>query len=226
MQKIRAILFDVDNTLIDFMGMKQEGCRAAARAMVLAGLPMTEVEAYDRLMETYFSVGIESNEAFSKFLKSTGNFDHKILAAAINAYIKAKNKRLKPYPTVKPTLKKLREKGVFLAVVTDAPKTKAYQRLLGMGIEQYFRFVVGYEDTNAMKKTGLPLKLALETLKRQVPSLTNGETLVVGDSIERDVVPAANLGLQTAVCTYGQACVEVGDADFRLNSFRDLLRVV
>jgi putative hydrolase of the HAD superfamily len=226
MQKIRAIFFDLDNTLIDFMGIKQESCRAAAQAMVSAGLPMGEVEAYDRLMPAYFAVGIESNEAFSEFLKSAGHFDHKVLAAAINAYLNAKNKRLKPYRNVKPTLKKLHSKGVFLAIVTDAPKTKAYQRLLSMKIEPFFRFVVGYEDTNTPKNTGLPLKLALETLKKQMPSIENGEILMVGDSMERDVLPAGKLGLQTALCMYGQASVQAGEADFKLNDFKDLLLVV
>jgi phosphoglycolate phosphatase-like HAD superfamily hydrolase len=226
MQKIRAVIFDLDNTLIDFMGIKQESCRAAAHAMVLAGLPMTEVEAYDRMMQAYFAVGIESNEAFSEFLKSTGNFNHKVLAAAINAYLTAKSKRLKPYRNVKPTLKKLHSRGVFLAVVTDAPKTKAYQRLLSMKIEPYFRFVIGYEDTNTPKNTALPLKLALETLKKQIPNIENGEILMVGDSMERDVLPAENLGLQTALCMYGQTTVEAGEADFKFNDFKDLLRVV
>jgi phosphoglycolate phosphatase len=226
MQKIRAIFFDLDNTLIDFMGIKQQSCRAAARAMVSAGLPMSESEAYDRLMQAYFAAGIESNEAFSEFLKSTGHFDHKVLAAAINAYLDAKNKRLKPYRNVKPTLKKLHNKGVFLAVVTDAPKTKAYQRLLSMKIEPYFRFVVGYEDTNTPKNTGLPLKLALETLKKQMPSISNTEILMVGDSVERDIVPAAGMGLQTALCMYGQTTAQAGDADFLLNNFKDLLHDV
>ena len=35
---IKAVLFDLDNTLIDFMRMKKEASRAAAYAMVEAGL--------------------------------------------------------------------------------------------------------------------------------------------------------------------------------------------
>lgn len=187
---------------------------------------MKESEAYDRLLQTYFSVGIESNEAFSEFLKSTGQFNHKILAAAINAYLQEKNKCLKPYRNVKTVLKKLQSKGLFLAVVTDAPKTKAYQRLLGTGIEPYFRFVVGYEDTNNPKNTGLPLALALKILKKEVPSLANGEILMVGDSVERDVTPAMNMGLQTALCNYGQKSLKVGNSTYELNEIKDMLRIL
>jgi putative hydrolase of the HAD superfamily len=107
MQKIRAILFDLDNTLVDFIKMKEESCRAAVQAMVASGLRMKENEAFDRLIKKYFLVGIESDNAISEFLKDVGQFDYKILAAAINAYLDAKSKCLKPYPNVKVVLRML-----------------------------------------------------------------------------------------------------------------------
>ena len=97
-----------------------------------------------------------------------------------------KNKCLKPYPNVNPVIKRLHGRGIFLAIVTDAPKTKAYQRLLSMGIEPCFKFVVGYEDTNNAKHTGLPLMLALEMIRKELLDITNTEILMVGDSMERD----------------------------------------
>jgi beta-phosphoglucomutase-like phosphatase (HAD superfamily) len=47
MYRIRAILFDLDNTLIDFIQMKEESCRAAVKAMATSGLQMKE----DKLKE-------------------------------------------------------------------------------------------------------------------------------------------------------------------------------
>jgi putative hydrolase of the HAD superfamily len=226
MRKIRAIFFDLDNTLSDFMRMKEEACRAAVRAMIDAGLDMTQEEAYVILMKTYSAVGWESDKAFSEFLKSVGQFDHKILAAAINDYLKTKNDFLKPYPNVESVLQKLRKEGIILSIVTDAPKTKAFQRLLTMGIERYFRSVVGYEDTGREKQTGLPLMLALNRLKREVPGIANSEILMVGDSIERDLVPAKKLGLQTALSKYGQITEETGTADYELTDIKDLINFV
>ena len=226
MRKIKAILFDLDNTLSDFMLMKEEACRAAVRAMITAGLKMPEEEAYSQLMETYFVIGLESDHAFTEFLKCVGQFDHKILAAAINGYLKAKNNLVKPYPNVKLILQKLKKKGVLLNIVTDAPKTKAYQRLLMMGIEPYFKFVVGFEDTGSRKHTGLPLMLALEILKKEVPDIMNSEILMVGDSIERDLLPAKKLGLKTALSKYGQRTEETGTADYELTDIKDLVNIV
>ena len=226
MHKIRAILFDLDNTLIDFIRMKEESCRAAVKAMVASGLRMKEDQAYERLIEKYFDVGIESDRAFSEFLTSVDQFDHKILASGINTYLETKGKFLKPYPNVKSVLGKLQRRGVFLSIVTDAPKTKAYQRLLGMGIEPYFKFVVGYEDTNKSKHTGLPLMLALEILRKECLHITNSEILMVGDSVARDIVPARELGLRTALAKYGQKTPEIGFADYQLLDFKEIIDIV
>ena len=77
-----------------------------------------------------------------------------------------------------------------------------------MGIEPYFKFVVGYEDTNKSKHTRLPLLLALEMLKKECSDMSNSEILMVGDSIEKDIMPAKELGLRTELATYGQKTPE------------------
>jgi putative hydrolase of the HAD superfamily len=225
MSRIRVIFFDLDNTLIDFLRMKEEACKAAVQAMIRAGLRMKESDAYEELLKKYFDVGIESNIAFSVFLKSVGQFEHKILAAGLNGYLETKSKCLVPYPNVKPTLSRLKKEGIFLSIVTDAPKTKAYQRLLGMGIEYFFSFVVGYEDTNSLKDTGLPFVLALGLLRKEIPSINEGEILMVGDSVERDIVPAKKFGLKTALSRYGQKTVVPGEPDYELADFKDLLKI-
>lgn len=223
MKRIRAVLFDLDNTLIDFWQMKEEACQAAVDSMINAGLKMDKQTAYSRLMKTFFEVGIESDKAFTKFLENEGQFKHKTLAAAINTYLMTKNNFLKPYPGTELTLRKLKDAGIVLVIVTDAPKTKAYQRLMAMEIESYFDFVVGFEDTNQKKRDGIPLKLAIKILKEKIPDIKNNEILMVGDSINRDLSPAKKLGLNTALAKYGQSEMEIGDADFELSSISEVL---
>ncbi len=227
MQRIKAIIFDLDNTLIDFMRMKEESCKAAVKAMISSGLDMSEEEAYAQLMNTYFNLGLESDCAFTDFMRSAGQFDHKILAAALNSYLKKKDTLVEPYPDVELVLKKLEEMGIVTVIVTDAPKTKAYQRLLAMGIESYFKFVVGFEDTGNGKQTGLPLRLALDKLRTETPGLANSEVLMVGDSITRDMEPAKKLGLKTALSKYGQIGAENSNSiDFELYAISDLLEIM
>ena len=83
--QIKAVLFDLDQTLIDFMKMKVEACRSAIEAMIKVGLKIDKKEGLKKLMETYFRLGIESDIAFSKFLEEqTGRIDDEIFFAYQN----------------------------------------------------------------------------------------------------------------------------------------------
>ena len=69
---IQAILFDLDNTLVDFMRMKRAGVEAAIIAMIDAGLPMTMKEAEARIYAIYRDLGIEYQEVFDRFCRAVG----------------------------------------------------------------------------------------------------------------------------------------------------------
>jgi putative hydrolase of the HAD superfamily len=89
------------------------------------------------------------------------------------------------------------------------------------------RFVVGFEDTGNGKHTGLPLILALDKLRKEIPNLVNSEILMVGDSIQRDIEPAKKLGLKTALSKYGQIEKETSASiDYELSAITDLLKVI
>ena len=122
MSGIKAIIFDLDNTLIDFMKMKRISIEEAIDAMIDAGLNLPKKKALDLLYKLYEEKGLEDPHIFQKFLlKVTGKVDHKKLAYAIVAYRNARTGFLHPYPGTKRTLIKLKEKGLKLAIVSDAP---------------------------------------------------------------------------------------------------------
>ena len=50
---IKAIIFDLDNTLLDFMKMKQFAVKAAITAMNEAGLNIDEDQAYKDIFKLY-----------------------------------------------------------------------------------------------------------------------------------------------------------------------------
>jgi len=190
---IKAVLFDLDQTLIDFIKMKVEACRSAIKAMIKAGLKIDEKKGLKKLMETYYKLGIESDIAFTKFLEEqTGKVDENILKTGIDAYVKTKPKFLKPYPYVLEMLEMLKSSNLKLGIVTDAPRKKAMKRLDAMDITDFFDVIITFDDTKVKKTEELPLKVAMERL-----NLYPEEILFVGDSFTRDIQPAKNLGMKT-----------------------------
>ncbi len=219
---LKAITFDLDNTLIDFISFKKKATAAAMDAMIKAGFKGDRNKLRKELFEFYLSHGIESNDVFTEFLKKHNYYTERILSAAINSYLKTKYALLKPYPKVKSTLKKLKNKGIKLAIVTDAPRLKAYMRLDEMGIAGLFDVVVGKEDTGRTKPSKLPFRKALKLLKVK-PS----EAMHVGDWPERDVLGAKRMGMKTCFARYGYLGQgKVVWADCKIKRFEDVLRVL
>ena len=69
MAKIKAIIFDLDNTLIDFWGAKETSINAAIDAMIKSGLKMKKKTALKLIFELYKKYGIEHGKIFQKFLQ-------------------------------------------------------------------------------------------------------------------------------------------------------------
>ena len=102
---IRAVIFDLDNTLVDFMQMKRLAVRAAVDAMIDAGLDLDARVAEREIQAIYDREGIEYQRVFDDFLElHLGSVDPKILASGIVAYRRAREAALVLYPHVTVTL--------------------------------------------------------------------------------------------------------------------------
>lgn len=222
---IKAVLFDLDNTLIDFMKVKRSSVDAAINAMLAAGVKLKKKKATKILYGLYSKYGIEHQQIFQKFLKAVlGKVEYKILAEGIVAYRKTQAGILEPYSEVIPTLKRLRQLRLKLAIVSDAPRLKAWLRLVEMRLQDFFDVVVCFEDTGRYKHTGLPFKRALRLLH-----LKPEDCLMVGDWPERDIVGAKKLGIRTVFAKYGaseKSKLKKSGADFDVDSVKEVVLIV
>ncbi len=222
---IKAVLFDVDNTLIDFMKMKRACCKAAIDAMISAGLKMSESEALKQLYELYEIHGIESQRIFQKFTKKIyGKENYKLISHGVIAYRKMRESYLVPYAKVIPTLLELKRQGYRLAIVSDAPIMEAWMRLAALKLDDFFDAIVTKADARKQKTSPAPFKLALRKLNIQ-PS----EAIMIGDRISRDVNTAKKLGIHTVYARYGdEHPAEKGrsGAEFEISDISDMPSVV
>ena len=221
--KIKGVIFDLDNTLLDFMKMKEFAVKAAIKGMIEAGLSVDENNSYKEIISIYEEFGWENQTVFDVFLKKQiGKVDNKFLAAGIVAYRRAREANLMAYPNVNRTLMFLAKLGIKLGVVSDAPSREAWMRIYYLNLYHFFDAVITYDDTNEKKPSSKPFKKVLELLK-----LNPNETIMVGDWPERDVVGAKQLGMKTAFARYGDTFGTVNSgADWDLNDIYQLATII
>ncbi len=221
---LKAVLFDMDNTLFDFVAVKLIACR--------------EILSYlgegDRILKQdpaelfrYFlrgTYGFEDYENIRDYMQERKLFTVRAYRDCCEIYDREKLQNLELYPGVKNTLKELKKLGLRLAIITDADRYHAHARLTRVGLLDSFDLLVSADMTGTKKPDPAHFLFALDSL-----GLKPEESLVVGDSIKRDMVPARRLGFKTAYASYGdwrpaeetERCF-----DFQLDAFQDLMRYI
>ena len=296
--RVRAIVFDMDNTLFDFVAAKQHACREMAKFLGrddwealfscflesphgfeshenirdyfdLCGLlercasrknpdsdqaipatnPLPERENVVRIQISQVTqtpatppkISVPSACAIppgkvstqppllpvrDNLLADKSLYCNEVFSRACAIYEAEKVRVLEPYPGARETLAGLKRRGLPLAVVTDAHNGNALTRLRRTGLAGYFDHVISYDMTGAKKPAPDAFLLALKLL-----GTTPAETLLVGDSLRRDIAPAQQLGMVTAYAKYGDRNLrgmEPPDCrpDFVLGDIRDLAGLV
>ena len=220
---IKGVIFDLDNTLLDFMKMKEFAVKAAIKGMIEAGLKVNEDKSYIEINSIYEEFGWENQKVFDVFLeKSIGHVDNKFLAAGIVAYRRAREANLMAYPNVNKTLMALTKSGIKLGVVSDAPSREAWMRIYYLNLYHYFDVVITFDDSGERKPSPIPFQLALDGM-----GLQPEETIMIGDWPERDVVGAQQIGMKTAFARYGDTFGTVNSgADWDLNDIYQLVDII
>lgn len=220
---VRAVVFDLDNTLVDFDKWKNAAVDAAIMAMIDAGLDLSPEAARQKIYAIYEEKGIEYQEVFNDFLQDVlGFIDYRILASGIVAYRRAREGALVPYPHVHLALLKLVRMGLKLAVVSDAPRLQVWMRLVSLGVDRFFDVVVTFDDTGKRKPAREPFEKVLELLQ-----VKPEETIMVGDWAERDIVGAKELGMITVFARYGDAFgTKNSGADYEISDILELVPII
>jgi HAD superfamily hydrolase (TIGR01662 family) len=220
---IKLVIFDLDNTLTDFMRMKESAVDAAVEAMVDAGLRFPPKDIKAKIYEVYDREGIEFQSVFDDVLRELiGEVSHKILAAGIVAYRRAREASLVLYPHVRVTLFELMKRGIRLAVVSDAPRKEAWLRLCYLQLHHMFDMVLTYDDTGEKKPSPTPFRRVLDHFH-----IEPGEAIMIGDWPERDITGAAKLGIATAFARYGDTFgTKESGATYDVTDIFDLVEIV
>lgn len=185
---LRALIFDLDGTLIDSKRDLIHSVNAMLREMGRAELAEEIISGY---------IGHGAPLLVGRALGTQASDDEKqrALQFFLAYYEEHKLDSTCAYPGVAETLEQLR--GMPMAVLTNKPVRVSVRILEALGLAKYFRAVYGGNSFETKK----PDPLGANTILREL-SVVPHEGLLIGDS-EVDVQTARNAGMFAATVNFG-----------------------
>ncbi len=205
---LRALIFDMDGTLID-----TDDLHFAAYVQVLAdiGTPLTRPE-YDARM-----AGRPNLEILRDFFPGETDAFRRDLMNLKEATFQGSASAWEPLPGLTELLRWATERGLKQALVTSAPRENAIYLLAAVGLTGAFEPEVYADELPCGKPDPLPYRTALELM-----GLTAGQAVVFEDS-RSGVISGVEAGIFTvgvATTQHPDALREVG-ASLVISDFTD-----
>jgi phosphoglycolate phosphatase len=206
---VRALIFDLDGTLIDSKQDLIHSVNAMLRELGRGELAVETISGY---------IGHGAPQLVARALGDgcTEEERQRALQFFLGYYELHKMDTTCAYPGVAETLEKLA--NVPMAVLTNKPVRISVRILDAMGLSKYFRAIYGGNSFETKK----PDPLGARTILRELGAEPQ-EALLVGDS-EVDIQTARNTGTLAAAVNYGFGVHDRGvhPADIYLDRFGEL----
>jgi len=186
---IKAILFDIDDTLFPSGEFAEKARRNAIAAMVEEGLNRDVEAAYRALEKIIRKYGSNYPRHFDVLLDNLGVKENRarLIAAGVAAYHNTKS-TIAPFPDVPKTLVRLRDAGYRLYAVSEGKAVKQWDKLIRLGLDFFFHGAFISEELGCRKGVRF-YRIIARRLK-----LKPSEMVMVGDRLDKDIIPAKRAG--------------------------------
>ncbi|RAP49750.1 MAG: haloacid dehalogenase [Methanosphaera sp. SHI613] len=192
---IKAVFFDMDDTLYDTSGFAAIARRAAVKAMVHNGLQCSEEEGYSFLMDIVKDKGSNYDKHFNILTKQVnGVEDPLVIVNGIITYHNTKFAMLKLEPECFSILLYLKSKDYKVGLITNGKELKQWEKLVRLGLYPFFDDVVTSESVGVEKPNPEIYKIAMDRL-----DVTAGTSVMIGNSFDTDIMGAYNAGIPSMI---------------------------
>lgn len=187
---MRAVLFDLDDTLYDERQFVLSGLQAVVDAFS-ARLGVAPVELLRDLVRLLKTGGRE--RLFDRLLLEMGRYDPDLVKAMVEVY-RGHTPRITLFPGVAAQLTRLRQRGYRLGLVTDGLPAVQSAKVRALGLDRAMDVVVFTWSLGEACSKPSPegYRVALQSLK-----VSPREAVYVGDNEAKDFRGANQLGLLT-----------------------------
>ncbi|MEM9383116.1 MAG: TIGR02253 family HAD-type hydrolase [Planctomycetota bacterium] len=229
---MKAVLFDIDDTLFSTTEFARRARRNAVEAMIARGIDATPDEVAAELQEVLREFGSNYNQHFNKLIQRMPPHQVRdvnpalVVAAGVVAYHDTKFEHLRAFDDVVPFLEALRDARMRTGIITHGWTTKQSEKLIRLGLVDLF----GPRDVFISDQVGIskPNPKLYQHALRQL-GLLPGEVMYVGDNLANDIVPPKSIGMHT--CWIRRAArdgqdVEAAGPEFVVDDLRELAEIL
>jgi FMN phosphatase YigB (HAD superfamily) len=193
--KIRGVVFDLDDTLIDTTGQLLIPAHSeAAAAMISAGLPGSLEEVARKRLDLSRARPRESVDLL--VARFYGVDDHAIVTAGHEAFYNRAVRRLEPFEDAIAVLESLAEDHIVCLCVTAGHPETQQRKLSLTGLAAHLTTVCVVPPGDSKEE-------AIAELMRE-HDLTPEATVVIGDRIDREIAAARRLGCWAVRVDHGE----------------------
>ena len=230
MKKYTTLLFDADDTLLDF---RKDEKQALVKALTHYGVPITEenIKIYSDINQGMWKQ-LERGEItkpelkrtrFKKFFEAIG-FECDEEPLTVNEhYLSLLGEGGNTLEGAVDTVKKLYEDGYELYIITNGIAATQAKRLTRSGLLPYINEVFVSETIGYQKPRNEYFDAVLDNIKEN----DKEKTLVIGDSLTSDIQGAMNAGLPCCwLNRYGKELPDEYKVDYVIEDVREVFGVI
>ena len=187
---IKAIIFDLDDTLYDEMQFVKGGFRAVS-AYLIKNYKIKEEIVNNLLLEILEKHG--RGKIFNITLNKLGIKDEKLIPILVDVY-RNHIPNISLYPQVEKILKTLKKQKYKIGLITDGNPYVQRSKVRALRINNYFDCMIFSDDYGIEKRKPdlFPYKKSLKEL-----DIDAKETIYVGDNPYKDFFGAKKIGIHT-----------------------------
>jgi len=222
---IKAVIFDLDDTLFDCSGLLVSNARKrAAKAMIKAGINLTEnelVEEQKKLNELNPASNVFDLIA-EKYSKKKKNL---IVKNALEAYNSDSVEEIYLFSGVKELLNSLKEKKIRRILITSGITKRQNKKIELLGLKPFFNEIFIHDLERGPEKEDF----FIESMNRF--NLKPEEIVSVGDRIHSEIRLANKLGMNSVRLLHGRYSKMkpkniLEEPDYSINSIADLMQAI
>jgi putative hydrolase of the HAD superfamily len=190
MSELKAVIFDLDDTLYPEIDYVKSGFKCVAQYLS----SQTGMDT-NNIFECFYHLFSENKyDVFNRFLSLNKIYDQILVKECVDTY-RNHFPSIKMHPDVEGLLKWLKTREIKIGIITDGRPEGQWNKIRALGLEQYSNCIIVTDELGGpefRKPSEIPYLKILDCL-----NVEPKEAVYIGDNPAKDFISAKKLGMNT-----------------------------